>query len=518
MRECLERIDERERELRAWAHLDPERAIAQARERDGEEPRGPLHGIPVGVKNIIDTVDMPTSYGSPIYAGRRPGARRGLREVAARAGRRAARQDGHDRVRRLPAAADGQPARSRADAGRLLQRLGRRGRGRDGPARLRHADRRVGDPPRVVLRRGGFKPRHGWVSTDGIKRLSARLDTLGTFGRSVADAALLGGFDPPAERSPGSRSAARRGGTGSRTAPAPRSRRRRAGWGRASSSSRRSSPASRRRTRRSWPTTSPGASNGSGATTASCCRTRCATTSSARGPSPARPPRRAPRSRTPAARSCPSCWGMGRLARPGRARRGAAAQRGAHRRSAALPRVEPARGAGAERPRPGGPGGDADRGAAGRDGRGGGARRRRAGRGGAERLEPTPPPANLEKPLRAASSAAIEHDSSVRWACSASPGPQMIVGGVPYAGDSAAASVKYARPRGEGASPISGSITGTPPAPSRPGSVSIGSRTTRGSNSTSSPSRSPNADSTPSPTSPARSARRSPQWRNPAPS
>jgi Asp-tRNA(Asn)/Glu-tRNA(Gln) amidotransferase A subunit family amidase len=44
----------------------------------------------------------------------------------------------------------------------------------------------------------GFKPRHGWASTAGIKRLSAQLDTLGTFGRTVADAALLAGFEPAA--------------------------------------------------------------------------------------------------------------------------------------------------------------------------------------------------------------------------------------------------------------------------------------------------------------------------------
>jgi Asp-tRNA(Asn)/Glu-tRNA(Gln) amidotransferase A subunit family amidase len=46
----------------------------------------------------------------------------------------------------------------------------------------------------------GFKPWHGWHSTEGIKRLSARLDTLGTLGRTVADAALLGGFEPPEPR------------------------------------------------------------------------------------------------------------------------------------------------------------------------------------------------------------------------------------------------------------------------------------------------------------------------------
>src|SRR3954454_14144601 len=72
VRECLERIEAREGELRAWAYLDADAAIAQARARDEEAPRGPLHGLPVGVKDVIDTADMPTACGSPIYAGRRP--------------------------------------------------------------------------------------------------------------------------------------------------------------------------------------------------------------------------------------------------------------------------------------------------------------------------------------------------------------------------------------------------------------------------------------------------------------
>jgi hypothetical protein len=60
--------------LRAWSHLDPDLALAQARALDAVavDDRGPLHGVPVGVKDIIDTADQPTSYGSPIYAGHRP--------------------------------------------------------------------------------------------------------------------------------------------------------------------------------------------------------------------------------------------------------------------------------------------------------------------------------------------------------------------------------------------------------------------------------------------------------------
>lgn len=69
----LARIAEREAAVGAWIHLDPSAALAQARAADARPPVGPLHGVAVGLKDIIDTADMPTAYGSPIYAGHRPG-------------------------------------------------------------------------------------------------------------------------------------------------------------------------------------------------------------------------------------------------------------------------------------------------------------------------------------------------------------------------------------------------------------------------------------------------------------
>jgi amidase len=74
VRDCLARIASREADVRAWAFLDPEHALRQARERDRSLARGPLHGVPIGVKNILDTADMPTEMGSPIYRGFRPPA------------------------------------------------------------------------------------------------------------------------------------------------------------------------------------------------------------------------------------------------------------------------------------------------------------------------------------------------------------------------------------------------------------------------------------------------------------
>ncbi len=69
---CLTRIEEREEALHAWAFIDPELALEQARACDDQTPQGPLHGVPLGIKDIIDTHDMPTQMGSPIYAGHRP--------------------------------------------------------------------------------------------------------------------------------------------------------------------------------------------------------------------------------------------------------------------------------------------------------------------------------------------------------------------------------------------------------------------------------------------------------------
>src|SRR5438270_10110589 len=73
-RAYLDRIAAREEIVHAWQYLDSEQALAEARQRDREPPRGPLHGVPIAVKDLIDTVDMPTAYGSPIYERHRPAA------------------------------------------------------------------------------------------------------------------------------------------------------------------------------------------------------------------------------------------------------------------------------------------------------------------------------------------------------------------------------------------------------------------------------------------------------------
>ena len=71
---CLERIAERDDAVRAWAFIHARQALAEARELDRAPRRGRLHGVPFGIKDIIDTESLPTEYGSPIYSGHRPRA------------------------------------------------------------------------------------------------------------------------------------------------------------------------------------------------------------------------------------------------------------------------------------------------------------------------------------------------------------------------------------------------------------------------------------------------------------
>jgi len=73
--DCLARIDAHDKTLLAWTYVDADHALAQARACDAADaPAGPLHGVPVGVKDVLDTHDMPTEYGSDIYRGHRPTA------------------------------------------------------------------------------------------------------------------------------------------------------------------------------------------------------------------------------------------------------------------------------------------------------------------------------------------------------------------------------------------------------------------------------------------------------------
>ena len=69
---CLEHIAARNDIVHAFAHLDPEFSLAEAKKADARAPCSPLHGVPFAIKDVIDTADFPTEYGSSIHRGHRP--------------------------------------------------------------------------------------------------------------------------------------------------------------------------------------------------------------------------------------------------------------------------------------------------------------------------------------------------------------------------------------------------------------------------------------------------------------
>jgi Asp-tRNA(Asn)/Glu-tRNA(Gln) amidotransferase A subunit family amidase len=201
---CLDRIAATDGEVRAFAHLDPDAALAQAqaldeRQRDGG-PLGPLHGIPVGIKDIFDTADYPTECGSAALTGRRP-----TEDSAAVARLRAAgaviigktvttecayfhpgpTRNPHDLTRTPGGSSSGSAAAVAAEMVPLA--IGSQTNG----SVIR---------PAAFCGVVGMKPTHGTVSRHGALILSRALDHVGTFARSVADTALLvevlAGYDP----------------------------------------------------------------------------------------------------------------------------------------------------------------------------------------------------------------------------------------------------------------------------------------------------------------------------------
>ena len=69
---CLARIRTREPKIQAWQALDEDLALKAARAADAAKPASPLHGVPFAVKDVIDTAELPTEYGSSIFKGHRP--------------------------------------------------------------------------------------------------------------------------------------------------------------------------------------------------------------------------------------------------------------------------------------------------------------------------------------------------------------------------------------------------------------------------------------------------------------
>lgn len=201
--DCLARIDAVDADVRAWAYLDRTHAMRQAEAADFHRMHGrslgPLHGAPVGLKDIIDTADMPTEFGSPVWAGRTP------HEDAFTAAR--LRADGaviigktvtteyayfHPGKTRNPHDAKRTPGGSSSGSAAAVASFmvpGALGTQTNGSV-IR---------PASFCGVVGFKPTHGLIPRTGALQLSRSLDQVGVFARTVEDAALLAeslvGFD-----------------------------------------------------------------------------------------------------------------------------------------------------------------------------------------------------------------------------------------------------------------------------------------------------------------------------------
>ena len=203
-RACLDQIAAIENEIQAFTHLDPEHALAQAKALDERkangEPLGPLHGVPVALKDIIDTSDYPTECGSPVLSGRRP-FNDGTIVAKLRAagaviiGKTVTTEFAyfHPGKTRNPHDPERTPGGSSSGSAAAVAA---------GMVPLAVGSQTNGSIIRPAAFCGVFaaKPTHGLVSRAGILTLSRTLDHIGPFARSIEDLALIlgviAGYDP----------------------------------------------------------------------------------------------------------------------------------------------------------------------------------------------------------------------------------------------------------------------------------------------------------------------------------
>jgi Asp-tRNA(Asn)/Glu-tRNA(Gln) amidotransferase A subunit family amidase len=192
---CLQKYREWEPRIHAFAWLDPERAMLAAKRVDEKVAKGltagSLAGVPIGIKDILDTAGMPTEFGSEIFKGRVPHRSAATvlaleREDAVLFGKTVTAElayytPGPTRnpwdVKRTPGGSSMGSAAA-VSAGVIPASVGTQTNG----SIVR---------PAAFCGVVGFKPTFGWLSVDGVMPFSATLDHVGTFARSVQDVALL---------------------------------------------------------------------------------------------------------------------------------------------------------------------------------------------------------------------------------------------------------------------------------------------------------------------------------------
>ncbi|MBV8915866.1 MAG: amidase, partial [Acetobacteraceae bacterium] len=182
---CLARLAARERLVQAMAYFDP------AQVRAASARTGPLHGLPIGVKDVIDTADMPSEYGSPIWRGHRPRA-----DAACVAWARAAgavvlgKTVTTEFATRFPGPTTNPHDPARTPGG---SSSGSAAGVACGYFPLAYGTQTAGSIIRPAAYCGvvGYKPSFGTINRFGMKLMSESLDTVGVIARAVADCALL---------------------------------------------------------------------------------------------------------------------------------------------------------------------------------------------------------------------------------------------------------------------------------------------------------------------------------------
>jgi amidase len=189
-RACLEHIAVREPEVQAWQYLNADQVIAQARALDRRGISGPLHGVPLGMKDIIDTYDMPTEYGSPIYQGHQPASDAACVALSRKAGgilmgktvttEFANVFPGKTRHPRDPHRTPGGSSSGSAAAVSACM------------VPLAVGTQTTGSTIRPASFCGivGYRPTYGHLRCTGVKEAAGSFDTLGLMARSIADIAL----------------------------------------------------------------------------------------------------------------------------------------------------------------------------------------------------------------------------------------------------------------------------------------------------------------------------------------
>jgi Asp-tRNA(Asn)/Glu-tRNA(Gln) amidotransferase A subunit family amidase len=193
MAACLERIAEREATVHAFADIDPAAAMRAAEQADRCGTMGPLHGLPLGVKDVLDTAGTPTAYGSPIWAGHRPRSDSAAVALARTTGAIILGKTvttefagSHPGPTTNPANAAHTPGGSSSGSAAAVS---------DGFCPLAFGTQTAGSIIRPAAFCGvvGYKPTFGTIHRAGMKVMSESLDTIGALAHSVADCALLVG-------------------------------------------------------------------------------------------------------------------------------------------------------------------------------------------------------------------------------------------------------------------------------------------------------------------------------------